>query len=197
MKKRVLPIYSLIAGTIGLLQLTFLLAIQSLPTRGIELYFTPKSYTAADFLWGSVLWISFLFVSAVTVFVLRGGVKKKWLKVIIIIVLVIGVLSFLFWGFAKSMFMPREYIELVSDDGEHCIVIAEDTYLFSVYGGDIYEKNSFCTMKKLTKYEAGIDFYNPFSDGKYEIVWGEDGFEITYDFDGQGNYKTIMVEYLK
>ena len=37
-----------------------------------------------------------------------------------------------------------------------------------------------------------------FSDGKYEIVWGEESFEIIYDFDGKGDtYKTITVEYLK
>ena len=94
--------------------------------------------------------------------------------------------------------MPYEYVELMSDDGEHCIIIAEDTYLFSIYGGDIYEKNSFCTMKKLTKYEAGVDAYYPFSNEKYTIVWGEDSVEITYDFDGKGEiYKTITVEYLK
>ena len=197
MKKRFLPLYSIITGTIGVLQLAFLLVIQSLPTRGIELYFTPKSFTAADFLWNSVLWISFLLVSAVTVFVCRGGVKKKWIKVVIVIILVIGMLGFLLWGFVKSMFMPREYVELVSPDGKHCIIIAEDTYLFSVYGGDIYEKNSFCTMKNLAKYEADIDFYKPFSNGKYEIVWGEESCEISYDFDGKGTYKTITVEYLK
>lgn len=197
MKKRVLPLYSIITGTIGLLQLAFLWILQSLPTRGMELYFTPKSFTAADFLWNSVLWISFLLVSAVTVFVCRGGLTKKWLKVVIIIVLVIGMLGFLLWGFVKSMFMPHEYVELASPDGKHCIIIAEDTYPFSVYGGDIYEKNSFCTMKNITKYEADIDFYKPFSNGKYEIVWGEESCEISYDFDGKGTYKTITVEYLK
>ena len=101
-------------------------------------------------------------------------------------------------GLMSSLFMPYEYVELVSDDGEHCIIIAEDTYLFSIYGGDIYEKNSFCTMKKLEKYEAGVDSYYPFSDEKYTIVWGEENFEITYDFDGEGKtYQTITVEYLK
>lgn len=52
-------------------------------------------------------------------------------------------------------------------------------------------------MKKLTKYEAEIDFYKPFSDGRYEIVWGENSFEISYDFDGKGTYKTVSVEYVK
>ena len=120
-------------------------------------------------------------------------------------VVLIGVLSgvvtaspfLLLLASIQSLDMPRQYVELISPDGEHCIIIAEDVYPFSVYGGNIYEKNSFCTMKKLTKYEAEIDFYKPFSDGRYEIVWGENGFEISYDFDGKGTYKTVTVEYVK
>ena len=197
MKKRILPIYSIVAGVISLLLLAFLFFQHYLRQKEIEFYFSADGFVAADMVFILVLVFCFLFVSAVLLIVYRSN-QKKWLKILITFVVVVSVGCFLFIGSASALFMPYEYVELVSDDGEHCIIIAEDTYLFSIYGGDIYEKNSFCTMKKLTKYETGIDAHYPFSNEKYTIVWGEDSVEITYDFDGNGEiYKTITVEYLK
>jgi hypothetical protein len=197
MKKRILPIYSIVAGVISLLLLAFLFFQYYLRKKEIEFYFSADGFVAADMVFILVLIFCFLFVSAVLLIVYRSN-HKKWLKILTTVVVVVSIGCFLFVGSASALFMPYEYVELMSDDGEHCIIIAEDTYLFSIYGGDIYEKNSFCTMKKLTKYEAGVDAYYPFSNEKYTIVWGEDSVEITYDFDGKGEiYKTITVEYLK
>jgi hypothetical protein len=197
MKKRILPIYSIVAGVISLLLLVFLFFQYYLRKKEIEFYFSADGFVAADMVFILVLIFCFLFVSAVLLIVYRSN-HKKWLKILTTVVVVVSIGCFLFVGSASALFMPYEYVELMSDDGEHCIIIAEDTYLFSIYGGDIYEKNSFCTMKKLTKYEAGVDAYYPFSNEKYTIVWGEDSVEITYDFDGKGEiYKTITVEYLK
>jgi magnesium-transporting ATPase (P-type) len=197
MKKRILPIYSIVAGVISLLLLAFLFFQYYWRKKEIEFYFSADGFVAADMVFILVLIFCFLFVSAVLLIVYRSN-HKKWLKILTTVVVVVSIGCFLFVGSASALFMPYEYVELMSDDGEHCIIIAEDTYLFSIYGGDIYEKNSFCTMKKLTKYEAGVDAYYPFSNEKYTIVWGEDSVEITYDFDGKGEiYKTITVEYLK
>ena len=197
MKKRFIPLYTIIAGAIGLALLALLLVIQGLSEKGIALYFGNTGLTASHFILCVALVSGVLIASAALLF-LYQNVKKRKLKVFFALIVILAAGWFMFMGIATAAFMPVDYVELVSNDGEHCIIIAEDTYLFSVYGGDIYEKNSFCTMKKLTKYEAGIDYYTPFSDGKYEIVWGEESVEITYDFDGKGDtYKTITVEYLK
>ena len=197
MKKRFIPLYTIIAGAIGLALLAFLLVIQGLSEKGIALYFGNTGLTASHFILCVALVSGVLIASAALLF-LYQNVKKRKLKVFLALIVILAAGWFMFMGIATAAFMPVDYVELVSNDGEHCIIIAEDTYLFSVYGGDIYEKNSFCTMKKLTKYEAGIDYYTPFSDGKYEIVWNEESFEIIYDFDGKGEtYKIITVEYLK
>ena len=197
MNKRFIPLYSIIAGAIGLVLLALLLVIQGLSEKGIALYFGNTGLTASHFILCVALVSGVLIASAALLF-LYQNVKKRKLKVFLALIVILAAGWFMFMGIATAAFMPVDYVELVSNDGEHCIIIAEDTYLFSVYGGEIYEKNSFCTMKKLTKYEAGIDYYTPFSDGKYEIVWGEESVEITYDFDGKGDtYKTITVEYLK
>ena len=197
MKKRFIPLYTIIAGAIGLALLALLLVIQGLSEKGIALYFGNTGLTASHFILCVALVSGVLIASAALLF-LYQNVKKRKLKVFLALIVILAAGWFMFMGIATAAFMPVDYVELVSNDGEHCIIIAEDTYLFSVYGGDIYEKNSFCTMKNLTKYEAGIDYYTPFSDGKYEIVWNEESVEITYDFDGKGEtYKIITVEYLK
>ena len=197
MKKRFIPLYTIIAGAIGLVLLALLLVIQELSEKGIALYFGNTGLTASHFILCVALVSGVLIASAALLF-LYQNVKKRKLKVFLALIVILAAGWFMFMGIATAAFMPVDYVELVSNDGEHCIIIAEDTYLFSVYGGDIYEKNSFCTMKNLAKYEAGIDYYTPFSDGKYEIVWNEESFEIIYDFDGKGEtYKIITVEYLK
>ena len=197
MKKRFIPLYTIIAGAIGLALFAFLLVIQGLSQKGIMLYLGNTGLTANYVILGVALVSGCLIGSAALLF-LYQNVKKRKLKVFLALIVILAAGWLMFMGMVTAAFMPVNYVELVSDDGEHCIIIAEDTYMFSVYGGDIYEKNSFCTMKNLAKYEAGIDYYTPFSDGKYEIVWGEESVEITYDFDGKGEtYKTITVEYLK
>ena len=197
MKKRFIPLYTIIAGAIGLALLALLLVIQGLSEKGIALYFGNTGLAASHFILCVAL-VSVVLIASAALLFLYQNVKKRKLKVFLALIVILAAGWFMFMGIATAAFMPVDYVELVSNDGEHCIIIAEDTYLFSVYGGDIYEKNSFCTMKKLTKYEAGIDYYTPFSDGKYEIVWNEESFEIIYDFDGKGEtYKIITVEYLK
>ena len=197
MKKRFIPLYTIIAGAIGLLLLAFLLVLRGVSERGIVLYFGNIGFTA-NYLILSVALLSGILIASALLLLLYKNVKKRNIKIFLSIIVILAAGWLMFMGMLTAAFIPVHYFELISDDGEHCIIIAEDTYLFSVYGGDIYEKNSFCTMKKLTKYEAGIDYYTPFSDGKYEIVWNEESFEIIYDFDGKGEtYKIITVEYLK
>ena len=99
--------------------------------------------------------------------------------------------------FCVYVWSPRSYVELVSDDGEHRIVIAEDCYPFSIYGGIIYEKTTAHTMKWISRYETDIDFYAPFSDGNYSVIWCEENFELFYDSDGDGEKdEKILVKYL-
>ena len=197
MKKRFIPLYSIIAGAIGFVLFAFLLVGKVLLEKGIVLYLGGMGATTNYIILGMALVSGFLIASAAFLF-LHQNVKKRKIKIFLTLIVILAAGWYMFIGMLTTALMPVNYVELVSDDGEHCIIIAEDTYFFSVYGGDIYQKTSFFTMKNLTKYEAGIDYYTPFSDGKYKIVWGEESVEITYDFDGKGEtYKTITVEYLK
>ena len=126
------------------------------------------------------------------------NLKLKWLKIIII--LLSALISIIFLAMvmiSTTLFMPHTYVELLSEDESHNIIIGEDCYFFSPYGGDVFEKTSFCTMKKLEKYVAKKDFYTPFSDGKYSITWNAENFELFYDSDGDGEKdEKMLIEYL-
>jgi hypothetical protein len=88
-------------------------------------------------------------------------------------------------------------VEITSPDGAHTVIIAEDVYPFSIYGGDVFERTGAFSMKKLTKYETDIDYHYPFSQETYGIEWKDDGLVLHYDYDGRGNYRTVKIEYYK
>lgn len=161
------------------------------------LYTDSSTFTIDDLRVLAAFVVTTLLVSAIVVFLFKN-LKKNWLKNIITTVIVlISVLILLQVIIGILAFAPRAYVELVSNDGTHHIVIAEDCYPFSIYGGDIFEKTSSHTMKKLAKYETDIDFYTPFSDGNYFVIWYEENFELFYDSDDDGEKdERLLIEYL-
>ena len=64
MKKRILPIYSIVAGVISLLLLAFLFFQYYLRKKEIEFYFSADGFVAADMVFILVLIFCFLFVKA-------------------------------------------------------------------------------------------------------------------------------------
>ena len=126
-----------------------------------------------------------LFESVIAV-LLHKNMNNKLLRILIVIVAAIVFCLILFGACISAAFAPKSYVEIVSDNGKHSIVIGEDCYVFSSHGGDIFEKTSFCTIKKIGRYDTKIDYYTPFSDGKYYLVWNETDFQLHYDYDGTG-----------
>ena len=162
MKRIHFPIYSIIAFFIVLLLSVFVFIADELLDKGIYFYTGLSGFTTGDLFVTIFLIGGGLFVSAVAVF-LHKNLKLKWLKVIII--LLSAFISIFFLArvmVANALLMPHTQVELVSDDGSHNIIIGEDCYFFSPYGGDVFEKTSFCTMKNLGKYVAKEDFCTPF-----------------------------------
>ncbi|MBE6718604.1 MAG: hypothetical protein E7574_05065 [Ruminococcaceae bacterium] len=86
----------------------------------------------------------------------------------------------------------NKYFEYTSPDKEHVIVvdIESSSDLHSdFYSGDIYEKTSFCTMKKVGW------FSKPSNCGDYYYVWNEENFEIHFECETDHDHDTIMLEY--
>ena len=198
MKKVIFPRYSIIS--LSILTILFLVGLIADKIISSKIYFYTglSTFTIDDFRLLTIFIAITLLISAIFAFILKN-MKRKWLKIASITVcILIAVLVFIQFLVGIVAFSPSAYVELLSDDGEHHIVIAEDCYFFSPYGGDVFEKTSPYTMEKLTKYVANIDFYTPFSDGKYTVTWNEDNFELCYDSDGDNEIdEKILIQYLQ
>ncbi len=175
----------------------FIFIADLLLDKGIHFYTGMSGFTTGDLFVTIILIGGGLFVSGIAVFLHKNS-KKIWIKIIPTLLSALISIAFLIMVLSSTaLFMPHTYVELVSDDEAHHIIIGEDRYFFSPYGGDVFEKTSFCTMKKLEKYVAKKDFYTPFSDGKYSVVWYDENFELHYDSDGNGEMdEKISIEYL-
>lgn len=124
-----------------------------------------------------------------------SSVKSKHKAVIALISAVLSVLVMAEVGFEYSRQPEYEYFQVLSDDGEHEIIIKEGSFLL-LGTGSFYEKISPITMVKLGDYSTD-DGYRPFTDNNYEIEWYEDAFEVNYSFNGDGITKKETVQYVK
>ena len=197
MKRIHFPIYSIIAFVMVFLLFIFVFIADLLLDKGIYFYTGMPRFTTGDLFVTIFLIGGGLLVSGIADF-LHKNLKLKWLKIIIILLsALISIIFLVMVMISTTLFMPHTYVELLSEDESHNIIIGEDCYFFSPYGGDVFEKTSFCTMKKLEKYVAKKEFYTPFSDGKYSITWNAENFELFYDSDADGEKdEKMLIEYL-
>ena len=196
MKKRTFPLYSMIALVVSLVPASFLWVADIMSDKNTYFYFGESFFTGGLFFLCVAL-VAILWVSALAVF-LHRNMAIWWLRILIVLPITgITVWFVVMVLLVTAGFMPHHYVEIQSEDGEHTIVIGEDCYFFSPYGGDVFEKTSLCTMKKLEKYVAKEDFHTPFSDGNYSVIWNDENFELFYDSDGDGeNDEKLLIEYL-
>lgn len=105
-------------------------------------------------------------------------------------VLAIGILALLLFFLCDT----GRYYEFTSPDNEHKIVVNESSFFLS--WGDIYEKRSVCTLKKIGDYTAD-DGFTPLEHDQYYITWTDTGFELHYSFSGYSydEYEVVIIEY--
>ena len=143
-----------------------------------------------------VLWlvpvIAVLVISAVAVLLIRSVGHR-----VLVAIGAVGVSVVVFVGVALSWLvsMDSRYFTCVSDDGKHTLVVDEQAFLLAGWG-DLYEKTSFCTMKKIGDYTTD-DGYRPFSNGTFYFVWEDEGFELHYYFGagGMSEYSVVTARY--
>lgn len=121
--------------------------------------------------------------------------KSKHRAVIALVSIIVSVLLMTEVGFAYSRQPEYEYFEIFSNDKNHEIIIKEGSFLLSGEGA-FYEKTSPITMVKIGEYSTD-DGYRPFTDNRYEIDWNENGFEVTYSFNGSAITKKETAQYVK
>lgn len=112
---------------------------------------------------------------------LRAVIRRTWLLVLLRLLLIFPVLfgsciSVLLF----SLSMPTHYTTLTSPDREHRIVMEEYSAFFDLNYIHVYEKTSFCTMRKLQV--VPVDNYHSFQAIAQSIRWQEDGFRFAHPF---------------
>ncbi len=134
-------------------------------------------------------------LSGVAVLVCKNAKRKK-LAIILSVILIFLVLCFQAIHILHSLTKDSIYFEFISDNNEHQIIVKEDAWLLSGFG-DVYEKNSDYTMKKVGHYTTD-DGYRPFSNNTYYFVWNENDFELHYDMGtGLNEYNVEKMKYAK
>ncbi len=135
-----------------------------------------------------------LLISAFTV-LLYKNISRKTLVVPLTIIISFFIFSYMLVDYAFSP--SSEYFEFKSNDKKHSIVVNEKSFLLSG-GGVIYEKTSFCTMKRVGGYSTD-DGFCPFSNDAFYFVWNENDFELYHSFFGSKSeeYRVVKMEYVK
>lgn len=192
MKKVILPHYSKIAFIVSGVLLGIYCIIKILMSLNIHVYFSgvgTQEIIPIIISLGIVV-----FISALSVLFYKNA-KHKTLAVMTTVVLSFLILPLLL---VFSFFsMNGTYFEYVSDDKKHDIVVNECSFILSGYG-DIYEKTSFCTMKRLGGYTTD-DGFCPFTNDEFFFVWNENDFELHHAFYGAPDeeYKIVKMKYAK
>lgn len=136
-----------------------------------------------------------LLISAIVVF-LYQNCKHKTLKITVVALSVVFSICLIYFMIFAYAFSPvNTYFEYTSDDQHHTIVVNEMSFLLGGWG-DIYEKTSFCTMKKVGQYSTD-DGYCPFTNDAFFFVWNEEDFELHYYYGNSSGYKVVKMEYAK
>ncbi len=194
MKKFTFPKLSIILFIIfGVLKaIQFLL--QYLQKQGIYIYFS--GFGTRQILNIIIPLCVALFIFAVAVLLYKNLRNQIWAFILTIVMLLVAlpshVLMFAF-GFGNG------YYEYTSDDKKHEIVAQDESVLMGGFGS-IYEKTSFCTMKRVGGYTTD-DGLCPFGNDKlFYFVWNENDFELHHAFYGSEKpheFKVVKMKYAK
>ncbi|MBQ8783596.1 MAG: hypothetical protein IJZ57_07485 [Clostridia bacterium] len=190
-KTLVFPIFSLVTFIIGVITIALYAIVKVLQTMGTLLYFSGIN---TDTLYFTILCAGCMLVLAsISVFLFKNF-KHKWISVLISAILTVIIVFIMF--FIRVWYISDiDYFEFTSDDGEHSIMIMENSFL---HGGSgmVYEKTSDFTMKKVGNYSFN-HVASPVNNNNFFLVWNEDNFELHFKGNRSGEYDVIIMEYVK
>lgn len=190
MKRMVFPLFSRIALVFSGIFLGIYLLNKFLERRNIYIFFSGLG--ANEIMPFITILCVALLISAIAVFLYKNC-KHKITVVTLSVILSISVIFFMIVAYAFSP--VNTYFEYTSDDQQHEIIVNEKSFLLGGWG-DIYEKTSFCTMKRVGQYSTD-DGFRPFTNNAFFFVWNEENFELHYDYGNPSGYKVVKMEYAK
>jgi len=187
-KKIVFPKYTIIALILSVVCLTTYGIANILDKRDIQMYLLGVGTDAIISF--CIIMFSILFITAVSVLFYKNSKHK-----ILTVVLTLFVLCYYYpiW-YMLSLDWFGTYDAFTSPDKEHTVVIYHESNLNfhdDFYSGEIYEKTSFCTMKKVGWLSR------PRSCDDHYFVWNEEDFEIHFECETEHKHETITIAYIK
>lgn len=123
------------------------------------------------------------------------NIKWKWISVPLTAVLALATVWYLGLTFWSMSIIDTGFVESSSPDAKHNIMVMETSHLHGGVG-DVFEKTSDFTMKKVGDYSFNHVF-NPVNKGEFFFVWNKDNFELHYEANRSGEYKVLVMEYVK
>ena len=179
-----------ISGICFAVTLAVYAALSVLKNNGTYLYF--GGFDSSEIL-RVALGVLLVSLGLTVAFLLFSFKKIKVVAIVVSIILGVAISFFGVFGTLLSMaFAPDyDYYTVTSPDGQHEIIVKEESFLFGSWG-DFYERTSRFTMQKLGEYHA--DDYLVMGHEMYKFEWQADGFEFEYYY-GNGVYKTEVVKY--
>lgn len=143
----------------------------------------------------TVLMICIAFLTSAVAVLLYKNVKHKD-TVIVLTVAFYFIIFPLLIGLAVIS-ENGKYFEYSSDDKKHDIVVNECSFLLAG-GGAVYEKTSFCTMRRVGGYTTD-DGFLPFTNNAFYFIWNENDFELHHAVYGISDkeYETVKMKYVK
>ena len=187
-KKIVFPKYTIIALILSVICLGMYGIVNLLDKRDIQMYLLGVGSTEINIILIFVCTTSFL--SALSVFFYKNSAYKI---IVVIIMVVVFIVHLWFWS-VTLLWGRATYHEFTSSDKEHTVIFYREFNLdlFSdFYSADIYEKTSFCTMKKVGH------FYIPSNCGSYYFVWNDEDFEMHFSCETEHEHEPITIAYIK
>jgi len=187
-KKMVFPKYTIIALVLSVVCLGMYGIVNLLDKRDIQMYLLGVGSTEINIILIFVCTTSFL--SALSVFFYKNSDYKI---IVVIIMVVVFIVHLWFWSF-PLLWVRATYNEFTSPDKEHTVIIYSEfnlDLLSDFYSVAVYEKTTFCTMKKvgwISRPRGCDDHY---------FVWNEEDYEIHFECDRGHKHELITIAYVK
>lgn len=191
-RKFVFPKFSLVAFIIGVVMIGFWHIVNKLEEMNYYFCFGTLNTERLYFI---IFCIGTAFLICSLAWLMFKNIKWKWVSILISVVLAlfaVWYLGLMSWSMNIS---DTEFLKFTSADGEHSIMIMENSFLHGGIG-DVFEKTSNITMKKVGDYSFNHVF-NPVNKGEFFFVWNEENFELHYKAYDSGEYKVLEMEYVK
>lgn len=191
-KKFIFPKFSIISFITSIVLIVFWYIVHGLESRNYYFCFGTLHTETIYFI---ILCIGTALLLCSIVWLILKNIKNKWISVPITAIVALFAVCYLGLTFWSTSIIDTELIEFTSPNEKHNIIIAETSHLHGGRG-QVFEKTSYFTMKKVGEYSFN-HIFNPVNKGEFYFVWSAENFELHYKGNRSDEYDILKMEYIK